>query len=393
MYIHDLNCKWLNHPFAQKSFMVNDAATLNKILAIDVEQVYINTELGADLATMTTGTSENPGITESENSFSEPSSFISNVITQLSPAEEFNQAISIYSNANKMMLDMMQDIRLGKKITLKKCEPLVHEIVDSMFRFPSALLPITQVKNRDEYTCQHAVSVSALSVAFGRVLDLPLENIKDIALGGLLHDVGKALVPRRILNKPEKLDGEEFHIMKSHVLHTSKLLRDVKGMSDISYNAAAQHHERFDGKGYPFGLSGDEISLGGQIIGIADTYDAITSLRAYRKAIPPTEALKIVFDLSGKNFKSSLVQGFIKGIGIYPAGSLVRLETGNLGIVRKVIPDNVLKPVVQLIYDCNNKCPIPPRMLDLSTSDDKIISHESFEKWGIDQAVWATAHT
>lgn len=392
MYIYDLNCKWLNHPFALKSFMVNDDPTLSKILAIGVEEVYIDTDQGADLEVLTI-TPENSGASEIENSLSESSSLISNIISHLSPAEEFNRAISIYSNANKMMLDMMNDIRLGKKITLKKCEPLAHEIVDSMYRFPSALLPITQLKKRDEYTCQHSVSVSALSVAFGRVLDLPLDEIRDIALGGLLHDIGKALVPKRILNKPEKLDGEEFHIMKSHVLHTSKLLRDVKGMSDITYNAAAQHHERFDGKGYPFGLSGNEISLGGQIISIADTYDAITSLRAYRKAMPPTEALKIVFDLSGKNFKSSLVQGFIKGIGIYPAGSLVRLETGNLGIVRKVTSDNVLKPVVQLIYDCQNKCPITPKMVDLSASNDKIISHESFEKWGIDQVKWATAPT
>jgi HD-GYP domain-containing protein (c-di-GMP phosphodiesterase class II) len=385
MYIHDLNCKWLNHPFALKSFMVNDSPTLSKILAIGVEEVYIDSDQGADPDIV--------GNNTPENSLSEPSTFISNILPHLSPAEEFNRAISIYSNANKMMLDMMQDIRQGKKITLKKCEPFAHEIVDSMFRFPSALLPIAQLKKRDEYTCQHAVSVSALSVAFGRVLDLPLEVIKDIALGGLLHDVGKALVPKRILNKPEQLDGEEFHIMKGHVLHTSKLLRDVKGISDITYNAAAQHHERFDGKGYPFGLSSDEISLGGQVIAIADTYDAITSLRAYRKAMPPTEALKILFDLSGKNFKSSLVQGFIKGIGIYPAGSLVRLEAGSLGIVRKVAPDNVLKPIVQLIYDCKNKCPIPPQMVDLSTSTDKIISHESFEKWGIDQAKWATAPT
>src|SRR5208282_2816128 len=170
----------------------------------------------------------------------------------------------------------------------------------------------------------------------------------------------------------------------------AKLLNDIKGVSEITFNAAAQHHERYDGTGYPHGLEGDEISLHGQMIAIVDFYDAITSLRIYKKGIPPTEALRKLYESSGTHFNSSLVQAFIKGVGIYPAGSLVRMESGRLGIVRDVVPDKLLQPVVQLIYDCKTKCLIPPETVDVSASNDKIKSHESFEKWGIDQAKWAS---
>jgi len=180
--------------------------------------------------------------------------------------------------------------------------------------------------------------------------------------------------------------------MKSHAANTAELLKEVAGISEITFNAAAQHHERFDGTGYPNGLKGDQISLHGQMLAIVDVYDAITSIRIYHKGMPPTEALRKMFEWSGTHFNPRLVQAFIKGIGIYPAGSLVRMESEKLGIVRDLVPDKLLQPVVQLIYDCKKMCYIPPVMANLTESTDKIKSHESFEKWGIDQAKWATAH-
>ncbi len=388
MYIHDLNCGWMDHPFARNRFKVDEAATLNRILGTGVAEVYIDTALGADVRVADTGTVE---VGEIEESLADLIDFLPSVIVRLSPAEEFEHAINLYANANKLMQDMMRDVRLGKQITLEPCEPVIDDIISSMFRFPSALLPLAQMKTVDEYTFQHSVAVAALAVAFGRVLDLPRDEIKDIALGGFLHDVGKALVPGRILNKPEKLDDAEFEIMKSHVVHTAKLLKDVKGISEITFNAAAQHHERHDGSGYPHGLEGDEISLHGQMIAIVDVYDAITSIRVYRKRIPPAEALGKLFQWGGTQFNNRMVQAFIKGIGIYPAGSLVRMESDKLAIVREVLPDNLLQPIVQMIYDCKRSCFIPPEVVELSALNDNIKSHESFEEWGIDQAKWAIA--
>ncbi|HEX5363077.1 MAG TPA: HD-GYP domain-containing protein [Gallionella sp.] len=397
MYIHDLNCGWIDHPFARNRFLIDDTAVFNKIIETGVTELYIDTELGLDVRAT--------GLMDSEGSSAEleagaeivppvceQSTFVPKIIANLSPVGKFNHAKAVCSNASKLMQEIMRDVRLGNQVDLKQCEPMIDGIVESMYSFPSALLPLAQIKTRDEYTFQHSVSVAALAVAFGRVLDMPHDEIRQLAMGGLLHDVGKAQVPGRVLNKPGKLDEAEFALMKSHVVNTAQLIKEVKGISTIAFNAAAQHHERYDGTGYPNGLKGDEISLHGQMLAIVDVYDAITSIRVYHKGMPPTEALKKMYEWSGAHFNPKLVQAFIKGIGIYPAGSLVRMESDKLGIVREVVPDRLLQPIVQLIYDCKKSSHMSPETVDLAASHDKIKSHESFEKWGIDQARWATAH-
>lgn len=390
MYIHDLNCGWMDHSFFRKRFLVDSKETLKKIRATGVAEIYIDTDLGADVGEEKVGEAAVEKV--SAQPVLEPSTILPGVIAKLSPDEEFVRAKELYSNANRLMQDMMHDVRLGKQVEIERCEPMVDNIVDSMFRMPSALLPLAQMKSVDEYTFQHSVSVAALAVAFGRVLELPRNEIRDLSMGGFLHDVGKAKVPDRILNKPGKLDDDEFRSMKNHAAYTAELIKGVKGVSEITYNAAAQHHERYDGSGYPLGLQGDEISLHGQMMAIVDVYDAITSIRVYHKGMPPTAALRKLFEWGGTHFNPRLVQAFIKGIGIYPAGSLVRMESDMLGIVREIVPDKLLQPVVKLIYDCKKLCYIQPEMVDLSASDDKIKSHESFEQWGIDQSKWATAH-
>lgn len=403
MFIHNLNCSWMKHNFVRNQFLIEDADTLAKVRAIGVAEVYVNRQYAVDMppappappAASEGGAAEtaaNAGDeADSDAPQGEPSAFVAGVIAKLSPAEGFEQAKRLYSTANSLMQGMMKDIRLGKQIDLEACDPMVDNIIDSMFSFPSALLPLAQIKSRDEYTYQHSVSVCALAVAFGRVLDLPRQEIKELAMGAMLHDVGKAKIPGKILNKSGRLDQDEFSVMKQHVVGTAALLKGVDGVSEIAFNAAAQHHERFDGTGYPHGLKGDQISLHGQMLAIVDVYDAITSIRVYHKGMPPTEALRKLFEWSGTHFNHLLVRAFTKGIGIYPAGSLVRMESEKLGIVREVVPDRLLQPVVELIYDCRKSSPIRPELVDLSASNDKIKSHESFESWGINQAKWQVA--
>lgn len=396
MYIDNLNCSWMKHDFVRNQFLIEDAETLAKVRAIGVREVFIDRRrcvetVGEAVEVVAVAAPVALASADGEAPRDEPSAFVAGVIAKLSPAQGFEQARQLYSTANQLMQGMMKDVRLGKQIDLEACDPVVDNIIDSMFSFPSALLPLAQIKSRDEYTYQHSVSVCALAVAFGRVLDLPREEIKELAMGGMLHDVGKASVPGRILNKAGKLDPDEFSVMKQHVVNSAAVLRNVDGVSEIAFNAAAQHHERYDGTGYPHGLKGDQISKHGQMLAIVDVYDAITSIRVYHKGMPPTEALRKLFEWSGTHFNPVLVRAFTKGIGIYPAGSLVRMESEKLGIVREVVPDKLLQPVVQLIYDCRNGSHIRPELVDLSVSSDKIKSHESFEKWGIDQSKWQVA--
>ena len=213
---------------------------------------------------------------------------------------------------------------------MEKVEPLVEKMVDSIFRHQDALIPLARLKTHDEYTFQHSVSVCALMVAFARGLKLSREVIKEIAIGALLHDVGKAKVPDDILNKPGKLTDGEFDKMKSHVVQSKIILHNTPGISEIALDVAAQHHERFDGTGYPNKLKGQEISFYGQMGAIVDVYDAITSNRVYHKGMAPTDALKKLLEWSKFHFNPELVQSFIRTIGIYPSGSLVRLESGRM---------------------------------------------------------------
>ena len=396
MYIHDLNCGWLDHPFALNHFMIGETTTLMRVLETSIAEIYIDTDLGADVATATdveTLETNTMAVDEALDApIPETSSILPSIIARLSPGEEFERAKVLYSSASKLIEDIMKDVQLGKQISLNRCEPIVGGIVDSISRFPSALLPLAQMKVPDKFTFQHSVSVSALAVIIGQVLELPHDELKDFAMGGLLHDVGKAILPGRILNKPGKLDSDELEVMKKHVMYSAKLLNDVSGVSEVTFNTVAHHHERYDGKGYPKGLKGDEISLHGRMLAIVDVYDSISSIRSYHKAMPQTEALRKLLEWSDTEFDRKLVQAFIKGIGIYPAGSLVRMESEKLGIVREVVPDKLLLPIVQLIYDCKKMIYIPPEMLELAASNDKIKSHEPFDKWGIDQSQWATAH-
>ena len=385
MYIHDLNAGWKANRFLESQFAVKDVETIRKILDAGIREVYINTKLGPDVDAARTMEEVRA---ELDQQIAEMARAGPAAIALPPHAAAVKRAKSLHRDAVKLMGGIMNDVRLGKQVAVEQCEPLVEGILESIFSVPGALLPLAQVKTRDEYTFQHSVSVAALSVTFGRALALPRDVIKELALGGLLHDVGKALVPPAILNKPDKLSDAEFAVMRGHAQRGAELLAKTKGVSQIAFEAAAQHHERYDGTGYPKGLKGDEISLYGQMTAIVDVYDAITSLRVYHKGMPPTEALRKMFEWSKFHFDPKLVQAFIKGVGIYPAGSLVRLESGRMGIVREVVADKLLQPIVKVFYHADSNCYVDPEILDLSAGQDKIVAHESFEKWGIDQAQW-----
>jgi HD-GYP domain-containing protein (c-di-GMP phosphodiesterase class II) len=388
MYIHDLNCEWMEHPFLTNSFRVDGKARIAKIRSLGIKEVYIDTDRGLDLPHAPTAEEVQADLqqrmeTIAANPLEQP--------PQTELAEEAPRAKRLHSEANRVIKHLMTDVRLGAQIEVERMEPLVESMVDSIFRNQSALLPLAGLKRHDTYTFEHSVSACALMVAFARGLELPYQTIKDIALGALLHDVGKAMVPDYILNKPGSLTASEFARMKEHVVYSIDILEQTPGVVPIAMNVAAQHHERHDGSGYPHRLKGGEISLYGQMASIVDVYDAISSNRVYHRGLQPSAALKKLLEWSEHHFEPRLVHSFIRAIGIYPAGSLVRLASGRLAVVREQNEGNLLHPRVDVIYNTDLNCYLTPETIDLRSGEDKVIGHEEFNKWHINPKSWLPA--
>ncbi|MDD5365345.1 MAG: HD-GYP domain-containing protein [Gallionellaceae bacterium] len=387
MYIHDINCGWMDHPFVANHFPVKDLATIRKINDLGIHEVYIDIGRGHNVEVDAPTQAE---VRQQINARLADIAVESTMPMRTPLAEESRRASRLHSEANRIVRDMIRDIRLGRQIELEQVEPLVEGMIDSIFRNPDALLPLGRLKEHDSYTFQHSVSVCTLMIAFARGLGLERATIKEIAIGALLHDVGKAQVPDGILNKPAKLTDAEFAKMKSHVVQSIIILQHTPGISQIALDVAGQHHERFDGTGYPNKLKGGEISLYGQMGAIVDVYDAITSDRVYHKGMPPTEALGKLLEWSKYHFDPELVKKYIKSIGIYPTGSLVRLNSGRLAIVLEQNPVKPMQPTIWAMYNAKGGGYLKPETVDLShpACQDHIVSHEDFSDWNIDPAKW-----
>jgi putative nucleotidyltransferase with HDIG domain len=387
MYIHDLNCAWMDHPFVSNRFKLHSDKQVREIQALGIPEVYIDTAKGLDVADAPTQAQVDDSIAQDmADILQAPAAEYRRVDLN----EEVQRARSLHKEANRVVKGMLQDIRLGRQIEMDKVEPLVENMVDSIFRNQDALLPLARLKQHDNYTFQHSVSVCALLVSFGRGLGLDRATLKEVAIGGLLHDVGKAKVPDEILNKPAKLTEAEFAKMKSHVVQSIVILQNTPGISQIALDVAGQHHERYDGSGYPNKLKGEEISLFGRMGAIVDVYDALTSERVYHKGMGPTAALGRLLEWSKFHFDPELVRAYVRSVGIYPTGSLVRLESGRLAVVVEQHEEKPMQPRVRVIYHAVHQRYLPPEMLDLAWKGckDRISGHEEFEAWGIDPGRW-----
>jgi len=383
MYIHDLNCGWMDHGFLRTRFMLRKEEDLQKLLTSKVVEVDIDTVRGIDVSD---GEAHPEVETSLEHRIQETTARSHNLPAKTTHAEELSIAQDIQAEASEVITGMMADIRLGKQVEVERVSPVVAQITESILRNPGTLMSLCRMKEGDTYTFQHCVSVATLLVAFCRYMGMEKEQLIEAGIGGMLHDVGKMRVPDHILNKPGKLTDPEFEIMKSHVALGLETLRQTPGISPFIMQIAGEHHERFDGSGYPNGRRGAEISLVGRMAAVVDVYDAITSNRVYHRGMEPALALKKLFEWSEYHFDPELVQHFIQAIGIYPVGSLVRLDSQRLGVVVEQGEKGLLFPIVRVVYDAKRRKKIDPIDIDLShpqESDDHILNNEQPEDWGI----------
>jgi putative nucleotidyltransferase with HDIG domain len=384
MFVHDFNCGWLQHPFFSSSAKLKDGKMVEKILESGIKEVYIDTDKGVDIADAPIKQEVDKNIQTEMRKVVKPETGDRN---PASVKEEIGKAQEIKREAKQTVQTIMEDIRLGKQLEIEKADHVVDKMVDSIFRNKDALTNLGRIKKVDEYTFYHSVSVSVLLISFAKHLGFDPQLIKTIGIGGLLHDIGKMKIPIEILNKPGKLSDDEFKQIKDHATHSRTILEEYPDIDELSVFIAAQHHERFDGTGYPDGLKGDQINEFGRMAAIVDVYDAITSDRCYHRGMLPSEALKKLFEWSEFHFDKTLVGHFIRCMGIYPVGTLVRLHSRQIGVVMDHGEKSLLKPIVRIIYDIIKKKHIAPYVVDLSQPnggvEDKIEGYEQPEKWGI----------
>lgn len=381
MYIHDLNCDWMSHPFLKHRFKVQKETEIRKIVESGIHEVYIDTSKGLDMAHAPT---EREVSHDLESQMRALAASTPPPTPRTSSGEELQRAQRVHSEANQIIYSIMQDVRLGKQVDLEQVTPTVQRITDSILSNNGALLSLCRIKDKDNYTFQHSVSVGALMVSFCNALDMPREAIQLAGIGGMLHDIGKMKVPDAILNKPGRLTEDEFTQMKCHVVESKRILQATEGISPLSIQVAAQHHERHDGSGYPEGLKGEQITEMGQMAAIVDVYDALTSDRCYHKGMAPTDALRKIYEWSKFHFNPILVQAFMRSIGIYPVGTLVLLKSGRLGVVIEQNEKSLILPKVRVFFSSKSNSYLSPELIDLSHSQDAIVQHVSPAQWKVD---------
>lgn len=383
MYIQELCASWMSSPFWQKSFLIEAAETIEKIKKAGIREVWIDTDKGCDVLITTELAS---GSMEVLDEMASPKTVSFDDVAAVSMDAEMGRAVKIVDKSKKAVVSMFTEARMGKAIEAEQAMPLVEEIAYSVMRNPGALIGLARLKTADDYTYMHSVAVCALMIALSRQLKLNDEETREAGLAGLLHDIGKMAVPATILNKPGKLTDEEFISIKEHPAAGYQMLLEAKGVGAIALDVCLHHHEKMDGTGYPKGLEGDQISLYARMGAVCDVYDAITSNRPYKAGWCPAESLRKMSEWSRGHFDDRVFQAFVKSIGIYPVGTLVKLHSGRLGVViEQQVGKSLLLPKVRVFFSSKSMAYIAPLLLDLSAPgvQDKIMSREDAAAWGL----------
>ena len=386
MHVERFDCGWLDHPFVFNSKQIKNQREIERLKDWGVTHAYIEDGQVPDPLPPRVK-KERPRPLSFEHMITPQNARVDRELRHIPIRHEIVRAQKIRHRASQAAKNILADVQAGKEIQTREAETAVGELDNSICHNKDALFLLMRLRKKDEYTFDHSVSVGVLLLAFCRAMGFDQETTRTIGLGGLLHDVGKMAIPLTILNKPSALNEEEFKKIQQHVVYCKEILASTHNISLPVAQIAMEHHERFDGTGYPSGLAADAISLGGQMASIADVFDALTSDRCYRNGIDQVEVLRKLYGWSRSHFNEELVHRFIRCIGVYPAGTLVQLESGMLGVVVEST-DNLLRPVVRLIYDTRHDWAIRQKDIDLSRpsgkgGEDRIIGYESAKRWRI----------
>ncbi len=380
MYIHKISENWMQHPFWKSAFLLSEQADLEKLKHCNLEELWIDTSKGLDVLCLDAKAADNAPVAP-EPVLSLPAE---RGIQKTALVDELVAARKVHAKTRAAVVSMFSEARMGKSIQVEEAVILVDEINMSMERNSNALLSLIRLKTADEYTYLHSVAVCVLMVALGKQLGLYGEELKQIGVAGLLHDIGKMAVPNEILNKPDKLTDKEFEIIKTHPRRGWEILKKVYQADEPALDVCLHHHERMDGKGYPEKLSADTLTLHARMGAVCDVYDAITSDRCYKKGWEPAEAIRRMTSWKDGHFDETVFHAFVKTIGIYPIGTLLKLRSGRLGLVIEQSEKSLLMPLVKVFFSTRTNGHIPVEIIDMSKSEDSIVSAENPGQWGLD---------
>jgi HD-GYP domain-containing protein (c-di-GMP phosphodiesterase class II) len=382
MFLKEFCGSWMEHPFWRTSFFITDPKDIASILASSIKEVWIDSGKGLDVSPTETVVTVAESEAQVEAELKEAVKAQRNV-TAVSIEAEMDNAKKICGRAKEAVISMFNEVRMGNTVDAAGAQRLVEEISDSISRNASALISLARLKTADDYTYMHSVAVCAMMIALAKQLGLDEEQTKSCGVAGLLHDLGKAMIPMDLLNKPGKLTDPEFQIVKSHPAEGHKLLLAVPDVDPVALDVCLHHHEKMDGSGYPMSLKTQEISLHAKMGAVCDVYDAITSNRPYKLGWDPAESIRKMAEWVDGHFDKRVFQAFVKSLGIYPIGSLVRLSSGRIGVVLEQTSNSLTTPRVKVFFSTKSDMRIPPEIVDLSRPGtvDKIAAREDPDKW------------
>ncbi len=388
MYLQELCGSWMDHPFWKSSFLLDSERDLEALRKSNVEMVWIDPDRGLDTTlpdAVEEDEQERTTLNEHLDNWQDPS-MMGAKVSQVSYEAEIDHARRVYGKAKAAMVSMFSEVRMGNCLPVEQAYPVVEEIHRSVARNTDALISLVRLKNQDQYTYLHSVAVCALMIGLGKQLGLEGEALRRAGVAGLFHDAGKMRVDEAILNKPDRLTDEEFGLVKAHPVLGYELLREARITDEVVLDVCRHHHERLDRKGYPDRLSDSEISLYVRMATVCDVYDAITSDRCYKKGWEPALAIHRMAEWQQGHFDEKVFHAFVRTVGIYPCGTLVRLKSGRLGTVLAQNPNNLLRPRVRVHFSIRLDRRIAPEIVDLDLDRDAILGAEDPAKWGLDPA-------
>jgi HD-GYP domain-containing protein (c-di-GMP phosphodiesterase class II) len=376
MFVHGFDESWLKHPFWRSKFLIKEPATLREVQASGITHCLIDVSKGQDVQPAVVAVTA-PVAAASPAPVEKPAK-----PERVPMAQELQEAARLRQRSAHTMKRLFAEVRLGNAIEQSECAALVDDVVDSIDRHPDALLSLARLKSADEYTYMHSVAVCALMVSLGRQLGLNDDQCREAGMAGMLHDLGKAAMPQDVLNKPGKLTPEEFDIIKTHPRRGFEMLIEGAKVSDGVKDVCLHHHERYDGTGYPDKLAGENISLLARMGAVCDVYDAVTSDRPYKAGWDPAYAVAQMATWKG-HFDTTVFQTFVKSVGIYPTGSLVRMRSGRLAVVIEQNAAALTKPRVKIFFSTKAGLPLERHVLDLAAANvtDQIEARENPENW------------